>query len=255
MTPEILARVPWDAVMPQGPQWTLTIVSALLWLLAAWFVRSECRRRGDLVPLYAFIGGGLAILYEPLGDTLASVLYPVHGQMVWTNLFGRPIPVFIGLLYFWYMSVPAIYFLRRVEQGLTVAGLWRMYLLSFVLAFAIECYGVNVGAWVYYGDHAYRLLGVPVWCPVTYSGFLCSIAIGLHSMATHLERRHQWLIILGLPACMMGGHLAMSLPAAAAMFSTGDPLWIWVGASLSMLLGLLLVYAMGVQYARKAVAR
>ena len=252
MPPAILGLVPWDATMPAGPQQFLTVVSVVLWLLALWFVISECRRRGDRVPLWAFAGAGLIIVYEPLGDTLASVLYPVHGQIVWINLFGRPIPVFIGVLYFWYMSVPAIYFLRRLERGITRAQLWRMYLTSLSLAIGIEVYGVSVGAWVYYGDHAYRVLGVPLWCPVTYSGFLSTISIGLYLMATRLKRQHHWLILLGLPACMAGGHMVLSLPAAAAMFSTADPRWIWFGATLSIALGLLLVHAMSLIMTKEA---
>ena len=234
--------------MPAGPQELLTVISVTLWLLAAWFVYTECRRRQDRVPLFAFLGGGLAIVYEPLGDILVSVLYPVHGQVTWINLFGRPIPLFIGVLYFWYMSVPAIYFLRRLEHGLTRAALWRMYGLSLILAIGIELYGVNVSAWVYYGSHAYVLFGVPLWCPVTYSGFLTTIAVGLHLMATQLDRRHHWVILFGLPVCMAGGHLAMSLPASAAMFSTDQPLWIWLGATASIALGLLLVHVVSLVF-------
>jgi uncharacterized membrane protein len=242
VTPPILELVPWNAPMPAGPQVLLTTLSGIVWLLAAWFVRTECRRRHDLVPLYAFIGGGLIVVYEPLGDMLASVLYPVHGQWTWIDLFGRPIPAFIGILYFWYMSVPAVYFVKRVEQGLTRASLWRMYLFSLVLAIGIELFGVNVDAWVYYGPHPYLFFGVPLWCPVTYSGFLTVISIGLYLFTRHMDRKYNWLVILLVPACMAGGHMVLSLPAAAAMFSTTNTLCIWSGATLSIALSVLLVH-------------
>lgn len=242
MNPKIFPQVPWEAIMPPGPQMMLTALSALMLVLSIWFVVKETRRRGDLVPIYAFLGGGLIIIYEPLGDILANVLYPVHGQLTWIDLFGRPIPVFIGLLYFWYMSVPAIYFVKQVEQGLSTPRLWRLYFFTLAIAVGIELVGVNVGAWVYYGPHPFMFFGVPLWCPVTYSGFLMSISIGLQLMVTGLNRKHHWLVMFGVPVFMCGGHLAISLPAAAALFSTADPMWIWLGGTASICMSLLLVY-------------
>lgn len=247
-TPKILELVPWTAVMPAVPQMLLTGLSVTVFLLSVWFVIKETRRRGDWVPVFAMIGGGLAVIYEPLGDILASVYYPEQGQIGWITLFGRQIPLFIGVLYFWYMSVPAIYFLRRLEIGVTKAALWRMYLLTLFIAIAIELFGVNVGAWVYYGPHPYVVLGVPLWCPVTYSAFLTTITIGLHLMSTRLPRRHHWLIMIGVPVCMAGGHCATSVPAAAAMFSTDSPLWIWLGGTASIAISFALRYAVSLTY-------
>lgn len=243
MNPKILDQVPWDAPMPAGPQNLLIGLSCLVFVLSLWFVVCETRRRRDWVPVFAFIGGGIAILYEPLGDILASVLYPVHGQVPWIDLFGRKIPLFIGVLYFWYMSVPAIWFIRAVEHGLTRAALWRLYLMTAAVAIAIELFGVNMDAWIYYGPHPYMVFGVPLWCPMTYSAFLVSISIGLQLMSTQLDRRHHWLIMLGLPMFMSGGHCAASLPTAAAMFSTDHPAWIWLGGTVSIALSFLMLHA------------
>src|SRR5271163_2673335 len=101
MNPAILDQVPWAAAMPAIPQLLLIGLSCLLFVLSIGFVVAEIRRRKDWVPLYAFLGGGLAIIYEPLGDILVSTLYPIHGQIGWITLFGRQIPLFIGVLYFW----------------------------------------------------------------------------------------------------------------------------------------------------------
>lgn len=248
MTPHILSMVPWDAQMPAGPQALLIALSCVMFVLALWYVVNETRRRGDWVPVYAFLGGGLVIVYEPLGDILANVLYPEHGQIGWIDLFGRQIPLFIGVLYFWYMSVPALHFLRKVEEGLTSGALWRMYFFTLAIAIGIEMFGVSMGAWIYYGPHPYVVAGVPLWCPVTYSGFLMTISIGLHFMVQTLDRKQHWMILLGLPFFMAGGHMVVSLPAAAALFSTQDPVWIWLGATASIGLSLLLVHFASLTY-------
>ncbi len=248
MNPKILELVPWTAVMPATPQLLLIILSCLMLLLSLWFIKRESQRRGDWVPVYALLGAGLAVIYEPLGDILVSVLYPVPGQVGWISLFGRQVPLFIGVLYFWYMSVPALYFLKRLEQGLTRAALWRLYGFTVALAIGIELFGVNLHAWIYYGPQPFVLMGVPLWCPMTYSAFLVTISMGLQLMSKHLDRKHQWLIIFGLPVCMSGGHCAAALPTAAAMFSTSDPVWIAIGGAASFGISLLLVYAMSLVY-------
>jgi hypothetical protein len=248
MNPKILDLVPWDAVMPSGPQNILIALSYLMAALAIWFVAIEVKRRKDWVPVYAFIGGGLAVIYEPLGDMLVCALYPMHNQIGWIDMFGRSIPMFIGVLYFWYMSVPAIYFLRRLDSGLTKAGLWRCYALLIVLALGIEIYGVSQSAWVYYGSHAYVVFGVPLWAPFTYAGFTLSICVGLHLMSTQLDRKYHWLIVPGLPMFMVGGHLAVTLPASAAVFTTSDPFWLWFGATLTLALSIGMAWVMSMVY-------
>ncbi len=248
MNPKILDLVPWDAVMPAGPQNLLIGLSLLIALLAMWFVVVEVKRRNDLVPVYAFIGAGLAIVYEPLGDMLVCALYPLHGQIGWIDVFGRLIPMFIGVLYFWYMSVPGLYFLRKLDTGLTRSTFWRDYWILVALCVGIEVYGVSQAAWVYYGTHAYVVWGVPLWAPFTYAGFTLTICIGLHLMSTQLARKHQWLIIPGLPLFMWGGHLAITMPASTAVFTTTDPLWLWVGATITMALSVMLAWVVSMVY-------
>ena len=243
MTPKILDLVPWNAQMPQGPQMLLTGLSLLLAALAMWFIVVEVKRRKDFVPVYAFVGAGLAIFYEPLGDMLVCALYPINGQIGWIDVFGRSIPMFIGVLYFWYMSVPSLYFLRQVDRGLTRARFWRDYCILIALCVGIEVYGVSQAAWVYYGTHAYVVFGVPLWAPFSYAGFTLSICIGLYLMSTQLERKFHWLIIPGLPMFMWGGHLAVTMPASTAVFTTSDPFWLWVGATITMALSVALAWA------------
>jgi hypothetical protein len=248
MNPKILEMVPWDAAMPRVPQEILILLSGAIAALSIWFIVLECKRRKDLVPLFTFLGGGAAIVYEPLGDMLVGALYPVHEQIGWIDLFGRKIPLFIGLLYFWYMSVPAVYVLKRVEQGLKAASLWRLYAFTMLVATGIELFGVNVHAWVYYGPQSFVVFGVPLWAAFTYGAFVISISVGLHLISTGFDRRHHWLIVPAIPLFLIAGHCTTALPAAAAMFSTYNPFWIWLGGGASIALSLLLVHAVSLIY-------
>jgi len=251
MNPEILEIVPWQAPMPSTPQTVLITLTVSVALASIWFIFKETKRRKDWIPVYAFLGAGLSVVYEPLGDMLVSAFYPMEGQIGWIKLFGRQIPLFIGVLYFWYMSVPAIYFLKRLETGISTGVLWRMYLFTMALAIGIELFGVNVDAWIYYGPHPFMVFGVPLWATFTYGGFTIAIAVGLHLIATNIDRKHHWIIIPAIPLFLIAGHCPLSLPTAAAMFSTDNPVWIWLGGSITIGLSLLFVHVISLVYCDK----
>ena len=92
------------------------------------------------------------------------------------------------------------------------------------------------------------LFGVPLWSWFTYAGFSLAICIGMHAMTTRLDRRHHWLVMFGLPMCMWGGHLVITLPASAAAFSTTEPLWLWFGATVTLVMSIGLAWAMSMVY-------
>lgn len=254
MTPAILTQVPWDAVMPAGPQTALIALNSAILLLALWFLATEVRRRGDWVPGYVLIGAGLAVFYEPLGDLLVSVLYPIHGQIGWIDTFGRRVPLFIGVLYFWYMSVPAVFFLRVVERGLNIRTLWLLYGAVFAVALCYELFGVNLKAWIYYGQQAFVLFSVPLSAPFSYGAFVVAQCVGVQLIVSNFPRDRHWLVIPAVPLLLAGAHCAVALPAASAMWTTTSALWIWAGAALTIILSIGLVWVAGLIYCRAPVA-
>jgi hypothetical protein len=242
------ANIPWDIVMPAGAQLAFIALNSAIALLALWFVAAETRRRRDLLPVFVLIGAGLAVFYEILGDTLVGAFYPMQGQIGWVQTLGRSVPLFIGVLYFWYMSVPTLYFLRSVEQGLTRSKLWKMYAFAFTFAVAYEVIGVNQGAWLYYGPQAFDFFGVPLWAPATYTGFMFVLGVGVHLLEKALPARHYWLLVPALPMLLAGGHCALALPGALALYGTDNALLIQLGAAGSVALSLVLVWAIGLVF-------
>lgn len=242
MYPKIFDAMLLDVVMPSATHNIMLAFGSINLLLAGWFFIVEIKRRKDWVPLYAFIGGGCIVIAEPLADILFSAFYPVHGAIGYIDLLGRAVPLIIGMNYFWYMALPPIYFLKRLEQGLTTASFWRLYLVVFMFAEAGELLGVNVGAWYYYGPHPFVVFGVPQWVVFVYSGFLVTLCAGLHFMVTNLDRRQHWIIIPGMLFFYVAGFATLSLPTADAMLTTDNPVWIYIGGTASIALTLLLTY-------------
>jgi len=75
-----------------------------------------------------------------------------------------------------------------------------------------------------------------------YSGFLFVLCAGLYYMATYLDRRYHWTIILGMLFFYVAGYASLSLPAADAMLTTDDPVWIYLGCTASIVFSLLLIH-------------
>jgi len=213
--------VPIRALMPQATQTVLIVAMTALALASIVYALRESRRRGDLVPVFLVLGAGLAIFYEPLGDALVKVYYTERGQETWVTAFGRDIPAFIGILYLWYLPVGAYVLLRVAERGISPRAWWSRWagFLAFAVTFEMLILTAGGTPWIYHGEQAFEVLGVPVLTPFTYVSFDVTIGAGVCAMAYFLPRSRHWLIVPAVPILMVFGHAATSLPLAIALHS------------------------------------
>ena len=75
--------VPFEVPMPQTAQTVLIIAMTVMALISLSYAIYASVRRRDLVHIWLFIGAGLAIPYEALGDNLVHVYYTEQGQIGW----------------------------------------------------------------------------------------------------------------------------------------------------------------------------
>jgi len=240
--------VPVDKIMPSGVQTIFTAASATLFaLMWAYAIRESLRRR-DWIPVLVVAGCGAAIFYEPLGDQMAHVYYTERGQISWIHAFGRYIPLFVGLLYFWYMSIGTMWLLRAKERGVTARQWWTAWGGFLVFAESLEMLSAkgfhfaNGGPWIYYGHQAFSVLGVPFFTPFTYVSIDIPIALGACAAARWLPRRMQWLVLPATPMLMVAGHAMTALPSAVANNSTSSTLLLDLGALGTAAFALILSY-------------
>jgi hypothetical protein len=242
------SAVPLTKVMPHGAQTGLIIACGLLALVVWLYAIRESSRRRDLIPVLIVAGCGLAIFYEPLGDMMAKVYYTERGQDTWIHSFGRDIPVFIGLLYFWYMSIGALWLLRAQRRGVTARQWWTAWCGWLVFATALEMFSAKVLAnshgapWIYYGKQAFEVLHVPLFTPWTYVSIPTGVAIVTVLMARVLPRRAQILVLPGAVMGMVAGHAMTAFPSALANNSTHSTLLLDLGAIGSAMFALTLSY-------------
>src|SRR5262245_53317330 len=169
-------EIPRDAVMPETVQTVqIVLMGALAAGVIAYLFWLAVRDR-DPLPVYLLIGGALAIAYEPLGDSLVLAYYPEVGQETWVSLFGRDIPAFTGLLYFWYMCPFVLLFREIADRGFTVRRWWTLIASSFAFVVLYEiCWMALDNPWLYYGKQSMVIAQLPLHVPFTYTTFLVGL--------------------------------------------------------------------------------
>jgi hypothetical protein len=237
--------------MPAGLQRGLVAVLAVAAGLAVVAVVRTAVRERRAVPVLVLLGTLLCVVYEPIGDRMVLAYYPEQGQITWVTLFGREIPLFIGLMYLAYIPPFFLAFDALRRRGFTARTWWSLWAGCIAAIVVIEFTVMQFGAaWVYYGPQRTVVGDLPVWTPFTYVSFLFAIAAGVHTLETRLPARRHWLIVPAVPALLAAAHLTTSLPGATALSRTDDPTVVLAGAIASMATAVLLAHALAVGFAR-----
>jgi hypothetical protein len=237
--------VPFEVPMPQTAQTVLIVAMTVMALISLGYAIYASIRRRDLSHIWLFIGAGLAIPYEALGDNLVHVYYTEQGQIGWVTTFGHSIPAFIGILYFWYLPVFGYLMIRRARTGVSARRFWLEWsgFLSFAIFFEMLVTSVGGPTWIYYGTQAFMVGDVPVLTPFTYVSFMVAIAGAFCALERLLPKGRQWLIVPAVPMVMAGSHAMTSLPLAVANHSgTTNTLYIAIGAIGTALFAVILAY-------------
>jgi hypothetical protein len=237
--------VPSEVPMPQTAQTVLLIAMSVMALISLAYAIYASIKRRDLSHIWLFIGAGLAIPYEALGDNLVHVYYTERGQISWVTTFGHSIPAFIGILYFWYLTVFGYVMIRRARTGMSGREFWLYWsgFCAFAIFFEMLVTSIGGHTWIYYGPQAFMVGDVPFFTPFTYVSFMVAIAGTFCALERLLPKRQQWLIVPAIPMVMAGSHAAVSLPVAVALHSgTSNTTYIGIGALLTAAFAVILAY-------------
>jgi hypothetical protein len=236
---------PRQALMPEDLQAGLLVVLGAAAAVAVVVQVRTARRRSDPVPVLVLLGALLCVAYEPIGDMMVLAYYPEDGQVTWVSLFGREIPLFIGLMYLCYIGPFVLVFDNLRRRGFTTRSWWSLWAGTAGAIIAIELAVMQIGAaWIYYGPQRTVIADLPIWTPITYVSFLFAIAAGVHGLSRSLRPGDQWLIVPAVPALLAGAHVTTSLPGAAALYSTDEPALILAGALASIAVAAVLAHGL-----------
>lgn len=215
------------------PQWSipleqqnslLTTALVLAGVTLAYAIWTAWREK-DTYPLFLFIGAGLAVIYEPLGDILTGVVYPPLEQVSLMTSFGRPIPLWLLPNYCFFIGLPALLLIRYLMKPSVSTRTWWITYVAIVLAVGLfEQPGLGSGFWRYYKENqAFSISTYPVWVAFANAQGLFIVAAGVHLLRNRiLNRRTSVLLVLLVPMLFAGSHLAGHLPVAWALYTFQD---------------------------------
>jgi len=158
-----MPQPPVGITMPKAAELVFTIGGAVPLAIVVVLAVRQLRSGGGPLLLCCLIGGLAASLFEPFVDVLGLVYLTEHGSIHTFTLLGRTMPVFVPVIYPWYIGGFAYLTCRALQRGITRArfvGLWFVFVL---INFALEAPGLLTDVYTYYGRQPFNLWGHPLW--------------------------------------------------------------------------------------------
>ena len=230
---------PFDGLAGSVAAWTFmgaNIVAAsiaLIWALV-WVLRHR-----DPTPLYCMLGGFLAMFAnEPILDRLMLVWYPVNSPLITMHLYGTPMPLYLLIGYPWYVGLGAFVVHRALTDGISSAGLWRIFGVIAVLDVIIELPSTLAGVHIYYGPQPnFFQYGLSVTIPFVMSAIAIGCGFAVHWVLS--SPRTAWTplaVIAIIPGSAVGILVGTQWPVMLTQNSTTSLPVVWLAAAVSIVL-------------------
>jgi hypothetical protein len=218
-------------------------VAGVLALLA---IRELVKRRSAL-GLVLMAGGAIAYFNEPVDDILGLVWHPRIHQDTVLNTIG-PIPMWGLPTYIIFFGAIPWLLLRELQRGrFTVKRFWIGVLLTFVADLLIEIPLLQTNLYVYYahGHVPMTIARFPLyWLMINTTGPILCAAI-LFAVPGYFTGIRRPLLILLPVVADASCSIAVGLPVYSALHAPHvSGLVQWLGACLSMLIGVVILDAL-----------
>jgi fluoride ion exporter CrcB/FEX len=235
-SPPDFPQPPVDTLMPVGAQTVVTAAVAALTLIAFAAGLRELRRSGSPLFLLVLAGALVSSLNEPAGDIMIQCWHAAVGQWEAFEFLGRPIPVWVLLVYPLYFGVLPYVFYRLFTAGLTRKRFWAYAVGGFVINAAFESLLLALHVFTYYGYQPYTVAGYPVAIfIVNYTGaVLAGLVLAL--VGDRLKGPQQlWILIV--PAAAQLTAFAALLPHVYTLNTSSTLAVKYLGATAAFAIG------------------
>jgi len=175
------------------------------------------RRHGDVVALYAWLGGFILSLGEPMLDYLGHLWWPTNLPGPAFKGYGLNVPLLIPPCYAFFVSMTGYFAYRQFQRGLSVKGVFYVWLGILSTDFALEFPGVLTHVYKYYGQQPFYLGNFPLhWAWLNGTGFLV-VGFLLWAAAPRLKGAQKALILLVPLFAFLGSYGMTAMPAFASL--------------------------------------
>lgn len=241
--------------MPQTGQTVCLVLFGLGTLAtiiyAITLLRKTTKRSGGLAsawPIFMMIAGFIAVVYETYDCTTLHCLYPQYGGLHAFTFWGETIPVYLILIYPFYVSALMLFVFDWIERGkATKKVFWIIALFAFSGAFAFEPIALHFGMWYYWGpNQPFKILGFPFYWFFVNPAMIAAVGPCAHFIWNDLmKRKHSWALMIIVPFLLFGIHLALNGPTQIALNTTLNTTYTNIAGFASCLLsvGVILIAA------------
>lgn len=116
----------------------------------------------DDVPGLMCIGGFISSLLEPMLDHLGHLWWPTNLPGPAFMGFDLNIPYLIPPCYVFFIAMTGYWAYLRMKSGLDMKGVFVVWLIISMSDVIMEIPGTMTGAYTYYGDASFKILGFPL---------------------------------------------------------------------------------------------
>jgi hypothetical protein len=203
----VTGRYPVYGIPDHIENWATLIAAAGAVGALLFCIRHSLTRRSPLA-LFLYVGAGVTIFIEPFPDVLGKAVFAEVNRIPWTGGLGRQIPMYVGLIYLFYLTPVYVLLLDAFERGLAASRLLAIYLAVALGACVFEFVPMHYDLWRYYGSQGLHLGRVPIWWGFINMHGVVATAVALHFILKVLPRNRQFAIIPLMPPLYVGTHTA-----------------------------------------------
>ena len=205
-----------QAILAYG-SWALTAV--VLVLAVRWGIRER-------TPVYALmvLAAMIGAFAEPLYDVAMS-LYFYSGPGMWTHFtaFDIPQPIWTHSGYVVLYASAAILIARAIYRGaMTRRKLYVWAAVELVMSSLFEMFGINGGAYSYWGPHVLRIFNYPLVIGVLEAAQVVCFAVAASQLRARSTNHWQLLgLIVVFPCTFFMANFGAGWPTIVALHAQG----------------------------------
>jgi fumarate reductase subunit D len=215
----VLPRIPVNSAITPSTQTAVTITMAAFALGALVYALYHWSRSGKPVFLMLFIAGGCMMAMEAAVDTVGACWFPRRHSWVVFTAYGRPIPLWLCLAYFFYFGILGGVFWTVMRRGIGPRGVWALFAAGIAGDAIFEITLLHFHTYIYYGGQPLRILRFPFWWAPVNSLIVVVVAGAVARFERQLSGRRALLIV----------PLAVSVSAAVNAVA-GWPSWLVINS-------------------------
>ncbi len=159
----LIPQPPFESTIDSKVQLYVTGFMAAAAVIALIYSLIHWRQSGKPTFLLLFAGGGAMMAFEPLVDTVGACWFPEGNSWIAFRAYGRPLPVWLCLAYFFYFGIGVGLAWQLMRKGLSRAQLWGLFVGGIVGDFLMEATLLHFDTWIYYGWQPLVFLKFPLW--------------------------------------------------------------------------------------------